>query len=262
MTAWKFGSYDLSSFGVVTLADDGLDIPSRRGNNQMIPFAHGTKFVEKFMGERTLLFGLTVVGENPDEIRGKLNTLKRLAAVRTQQTLYQYLTDGSILTAPASLDRAFQLKRSAPWVAELTLEFTLTQPFFRLSTVIADNTTTIAANPTAMTVRNPGTFEEMEPTIILTGPLQNTVITNSTNGYVLTYTGTIASPRVVTIQKDTTTKIWKATTDLGANVIGNITHSPSATLMQFEAETDNILSIADSTHTTGTVKITFNAPYL
>lgn len=262
MTAWRFGSYDLSSFGAVTLADDSFDVAPFRGDNQVIPFMHGTRFVEKYLDERTLMFGLTISGNSAAEVEGIVNTLKRLARLRTQQTLYQYRQDGTIWTTPATLDRAFSASRPAPWVCKLSLEFTLTQPYFRRSTAIPDNTTTINANPTAMVVSNPGNFEELEPTIILTGPLQNTVITNPLNGCILTYTGTIASPRVVTIWKDSTTKIWKATTDLNVNVIGNLTHSPEPTFMKFDAETDTALSIADDTHTTGTVKVSFYPPSL
>lgn len=260
MTAWKFGNYDLSSFGALTLIDDHLDIADRRGGNVTLPFRHGSIFVAKYFDERSLMFGLTISGQTIAEMEGIVETLKALAVLRTQQTLYKILQDGTIQTVPATLDRAFQSNRPAPHVVKLSLEFSLTQPYFRLSTAIADNTTTINASPKSMVVTNPGNFEETEPTIVLTGPLQNTVITNP-NGCVLTYTGTIASPRVVTLSVDSTTKEWVATTDLGANVIGNITHSGAAELMRFDPG-QTTLSITDATATTGTVKVSFNAPYI
>ena len=112
----------------------------------------------------------------------------------------------------------------------------------------------------AITITNAGTADERNPTIVLTGPLLNTVITNVTNGCVLTYTGTIASPRVVTISKSSTGE-YTATNDLGANVIGNVTHSGDAALFVVDAG-DNDLSVADGTHTTGSVKVEFYPPYL
>jgi hypothetical protein len=142
----------------------------------------------------------------------------------------------------------------------VVVEFVMPRPYFRLSTAIADNTTTINTSPKAMTVTNPGTIEERDPTITLTGPLLNTVITNSTVGISLTYTGTIASPRVVTISTNSYGE-YVATNDLGTNVIGNVTHNGAAALMVLNPG-DNTMSITDGTATTGTVKIAFNAPYL
>jgi len=87
----------------------------------------------------------------------------------------------------------------------------------------------------------------------------NAAITNISSARIDFFTGTIASPRVVTIS--TSNGQYVATNDLGTNVIGNITHSGSPALMVFDTG-DNTLSIADDTHTTGTVKVSFNAPYL
>jgi len=260
MSAWKFGNYDLNSFGPVTLIDDYLDLPDRRGKNQVIPFKHGTTFIEKYYDERILTFGMVVSGETADGLESVLETLRGLLAVRTQQTLTQTLLDGTMRTASACVDRPLQVTRPAPHIAKLTVEFTLASPYMRLSTLIADNTTTIDASPKAMTVTNPGTVEERDPIITLTGPLQNTVITNSTNGCILTYTGTIAAPRVVTIQTAATGE-FTATTDLAANVIGNVSHSGAAALMVLNSG-ENTLSITDATATTGSVKISFYPPYL
>jgi hypothetical protein len=165
-----------------------------------------------------------------------------------------------VRNAYATVNRPLEVQRVTNTFARIVVEFTLCQPFFRLSTAITDNTTTIDSDPKAMVVANPGTIEERDATIILTGPLANTVITNSTNGCTLTYTGTIASPRVVTISTASTGE-YVATNDLGANVIGNVSHTGASALMVFNTG-NNTLSIADDTHTTGTVQVTFNAPFL
>lgn len=260
MTGWSFAGYDLTSFGKVTLIDDYLDMPTRRGNNQVIPFRHGSVFVEKYYDERTLSFGIAVSAETIEAMESLMETLRGILAVRTQQSLAQTLTNGTVRTAQASVDRPLQVNRPAPNIALLVVEFTLCEPFFRLSTAIADNTTVINASPKAMTVTNPGTVDERNPTIILTGPLVNTVITNSTNGAILTYTGSIPSPRVVTISKNSSGE-FVATDDLGTNVIGNITHSGAPEFLPMNVGA-NTLSITDGVATTGSVKITFNAPYL
>jgi len=259
MTSWKFGNYDLASFGVITLIDDHLDLPDRRGNDQIIPMRHGTVFVQKYYDARVLMFGLAVAGQTPSEMESVLESLRGVLAVRAQQTLSQILADGSIRTAQACVNKSMQITRPAPNIALLTIEFTLAEPFFRASSAIPDNTVTVNASPKAWTVTNPGTIEERDPTIILTGPLANTAITNSTNGCILSYNAAIASPRVVTIQ--TVNGEFIATDDLGANKIGNVTHSGASALMVFDIGT-NTLSITDDTATTGTVKATFNTPYL
>jgi len=258
--AWSFGGVLLDTFGVITKLDDSLDLPERRGENHMVPMHHGTIFVEKYFDERAVAFGVTIKGLTIADVQERYDALRKLIGVRTQQTLMYYLDDGTIRTAQASVKRALSVSHESPLVTRLVLEFSLANPFFRLSTAIADNETTIDASPKAMTVNNPGTVEERDATIILTGPLQNTVITNSTNGCTLTYTGTIASPRVVTISTDAYGQ-YVATDDLGANKIGVITHSGDAALMRFDPG-DNVLSITDATATTGKVKVTFNAPFL
>ena len=260
MTTWKFGSTQLENFGRVTIINDHLDIPNKRGENITVPFRHGRIWTKKYYDERVITMGLAVVGTSAQDLEGDIDTLKKLLAVGTQQTLEQTLEDTSKRQVPAEVTRALMVERVSPKIAKCVVEFTLARPFFRSDTDIADNTTVIDANPHAMAVVNPGTIEERDATIILTGPLQNTAITNSTNGCVLTYTGTIASPRVVTIQTDASGQ-YVATNDLGTNVIGNITHSGASALMVFETGT-NTLSIADATATTGTVKVVFKAPYL
>ena len=260
MTNYRFGDVNLNSFGTLTLLDDIADIPDRRGTNQVIPFRAGAVFTEKYYDERSMQFGITIFQPSQPAVESLIDELRKLISPRGEQTLAMYLEDGSIREVPASVNKKLQVARPYLTVAQIVLEFDLAQPFWRASEAIPDNTTTINANPTAMEVLNPGTVEESSPTIILTGPLQNTVITNSINGYVLTYTGTIASPRVVTISVNETGE-WIAIDDLSANKISNLTHSGGPELMRLDVGL-NELSIADDTATTGTVEITFNAPYL
>lgn len=259
-TAWTFGGTALTTFGKVTLINDYLDMPARRGNDIDLPFTDGGQFVNKFYGARTLTFGVAINVADAATLESTLDTLRKLLAVRTQQTLSMTLQDSTVRTISASVNKPLQINRIGAKLAKCMIEFVCPFPFWRLSTAISSNTTTINANPKAMTVTNPGTVAERRASIILTGPLSNTVITNSTNGNVLTYTGTIASPRVVTISYTAAGEVT-ATDDLAANKISNITHTPEAAFMIFETGA-NTLSIADSTHSTGTVQVTFNAPFI
>lgn len=259
MTTWSYDSVPLSTFGKITLIDEDLDIPEKRGNNIVIPFRHGTSDVIKYYGERKMTFGIAMKAASALLLESNIDTLKALISSRSSKTLSQTREDTSVRTIQAKVETPLQIKRESAKFARLVLEFTCPFPFFRLSTAIASNETTINASPKAMTVTNPGTAEEIDPTIILTGPLQNTVITNPVNNTIFTYTGTIASPRIVTIQ--TSNGVLVAADDLGANRISNISHQGASSALVINAGS-NPLSITDDTHTTGKVKITFNAPYL
>lgn len=260
MTTFSFGGTQLESLGKVTQINDYLDLPQTRGSNQVVPYRHGAIFVRKYYEERTLSFGIAIIETSAAALETKFATMRALFSPRTEQTLSITQEDANVITAQASVDKPMQVNRLSDRHARVVLEFTLADPFFRLSTVIADNTTTINANPKAMTVTNPGTVEERDPILTLTGPLSNTVITNATNGCVLTYAGTIAGGESVSIETNALGE-YTALKNGVTNVISALSHSGSAALMVLEPGA-NTLSIADDTHTTGTVKISFYAPFL
>lgn len=260
MTTFSFGGTQLETFGNITQINDYLDLPARRGNDIQIPFQHGEVFVKKFYDSRIMSFGIAVMEASAAALEATIKTMQGLFAPLTQQTLSMTLEDGSVRTVQAIVNGPMQTNKLASNVARVVVEFKLAKPYLRLSTAIADNTTTIDTNPHAMTVTNPGTVEERDATIILTGPLSNTIITNSTNGKTLTYTGTISAGHVVTIETNSTGE-YIATHSVSGNVIGNVTHSGDTALMTFDVGS-NTLSIADGTHSTGTVKVSFNAPFL
>jgi hypothetical protein len=86
------------------------------------------------------------------------------------------------------------------------------------------------------------------------------VITNNTTGSVLSYNAAIASPRVVTISQNAYGE-YIAVDDLNTNVIQNVTHSGTPEFMRLNPG-NNSLSITSDVATTGTVKMSFYAPYL
>jgi phage-related protein len=257
MTTYTFGGTALSTFGKVTLINDDFDIPPRRGEDITLPFRHGKIFVEKYFDSRSLTFGIRASTTTAAAMETLIDSLKSLTSSRSLQTLAQTREDTSVRNISAIVNKPLQMERLG-LNTRFVIDFECPSPFWRASSPTAP-AFAINATPKAGTVTHPGNVEELEPTITLTGPLSNTVITNSTNSWSLTYTGTIASPRVVTIT--VSNGQWVATTDLGANVIGNLTHSGGSSLMKFNPG-NNVLSIADGTHTAGTVSFSFNAPYL
>lgn len=257
MTTYTYGGAALTTYGKI-LNVDVFDLVERRGENIQLAFQDGTKYAQKFYSERTIMFEMVATASTAAAMETLIDALKTKFSPRTEQTLAETREDTTVRNISATVDVSIQPRRPTSKIVYYFLTFKCAFPFWRLSTAIADNTVTVNASPKAWSVTNPGTVEEYDATIILTGPLQNTVITNSTNGWTLTYTGTIASPRVVTIQKSG--KEWIATTDLGANVIGNVTHTGGASFMRFDVGA-NTMSITDATATTGTVKASFYAPF-
>lgn len=257
-TTWTYDGTSLSSFGKVTLIDNYLDRANARGDNVSIPFRDGTTFVEKFYDQRKVVFGIAIVGDTAADLESKIDTLQTLCSANSQKTLAQTRESGAVRAALASVDTELSTERVSQRIARTVVEFTLTEPFFR-STTLAETTIDVDAASVNDTVTNNGTVKERKPTIVLTGPLSNTLITNTTNSVWVKYTGTIASPRVVTLSVNSTGE-WVATDDLAADKIGNITHSGAAAYMVLNVG-DNDITITDDTHTTGTVKFQFYPPY-
>lgn len=258
MTTWTYDGVDLSSFGSITLLDDYLDVARKRGGNQTISKKHGTIFVPKYFDEREIAIGIAMKYGTAELLESAFDTLKALVSKRTQKVLSNTRADLSVRTALATIEGQIQAKRESYNFARVVLTFKIAEPFFRSETLV-DEDVVVDASPKTLAVDNIGTVEETNPTIILTGPLSNVTITNTENNVSLTYTGAIASPRVVTIRQVDGEYI--ATDDLGANVIGNISHEGSDAFMVLEPG-NNDLSIVDATHTTGEVQITFYPPYL
>lgn len=261
MTSYTFGGTALTTFGKVTLINDNLDVVERRGANITIPQRHGDYFVTKYYGSKSLLFGIAMTTASEGATETLIDTLKKLIAVRAEQTLAMTMEDSTVRNISATVNKPMNIERITSKLTRLTIEFECVVPFWRLSTVIADNTIAINATPKAMTVTNPGSIEERDPTIVIHGAFTSLTITNSTNGASLTYTGAIATGETVTI--GTLNGEYYATLSTGsANVIGNVTHSGSAALLPLNIG-DNTLSIVNAGRdANSTVKISFYAPYL
>ncbi len=257
---WSFGGTALSDFGTITVVSDYLDLPERRGENITIPHRHGKIFVPKYYDERRITIGIGINAVDVEDLENTIDTLRALLAPRRQQTLSQTRPDASVYNAQATADMPLQIERFGPRIVKLLIEFVLPFPFFRSSVLTDDSIITVSGNPLDWDVNNPGTVEECDPTIVLTGPLENVVITNTENGHVLTYTGIIDSGDTVTIQTAASGE-YTAVHSVDGNVIGNVSHSGSASLMVFEPG-NNDLTIESDVTTTGTVKATFYAPFM
>lgn len=260
MSKWSYDGTELDSIGIVTLVADSLGIPARRGENMLVPFRPGRVFVAKEFEQRAMTLGLEVHGDTRAELETAVDAVKQLLSRRLLKTLSQTLEDLTVRTAQAELVGDLGVSPVSPVSVRMVLNFVLPDPFFYGTTQVSESVT-VDASPKTLAVTNPGTVEARDPTIVLTGPLENTEITNPENGASIKYNAAIAAPRVVTISKDANGE-YVATTDLGANVIGNVTHSGGAFLFALEKKITQNLSITDDVATTGQVAISFYPPYL
>lgn len=266
MTTLSFGGTALADLGRVTILNDYLDTAERRGENIQIAFRHGRTFAQKYYDERVISVGIAINVASATALEARLDTIKRLFSVRTQQTLSMTMEDTTIRTTQATLDSPFQIDRKKDSFAMAVFDFRLTKPYFRSNTQTL-GTVTMSAGTVAGTIVNTGTIEETDPTITMIGPLNNVVITNSTNSYTLSYAGTIPSGAggTVTIQTASTGE-FTASDDQGNNKIGSVTHSGGAALMVFNSggttNGTNILSIVNAGGTTGQIVFGFYPPYL
>lgn len=259
MSTWSYRGTSLDDLGIVTLVWDSAKMPTRRGENILIPFRNGRVFIAKYYEQRSISLGLEIVQTSIEELEDAVDTVKRLLGQRTLGALQQTMASGAVRIAQAESFGDLAPLRTSPFSSKLTLDFILPDPFF-YSNVLTAETAVIDASPTLFTVPNNGTVEHRDVKITLTGPLENTVITNTTNGVSLTYNGAIAGGEVVVIQTNDTGE-YIATKDGVTDVIGNISHAGSSALMIISTD-DNEISVTDGIATTGTVKIEFYPPYL
>jgi hypothetical protein len=263
MTTWTYGNTTLATYGKVVVINDYLSSPARRGNNMVIPFHHGSIFVKKFYDERIMTFGIAVTAASLTALEAVFDAMRAKFAPLTEQVLKATMTDATVREANAIVNGAIQVEPITSTFAKVVVEFSLARPFFRSDTAIASTVATIDADNHDLDVDNTGTIEERDPTIILTGPLNDVVITNTTNGLVLTYTGDIPAGSHVDIYTSAYGG-YVAYLDDGSpplvNVLGNITHTGDTAFMVFNVGVNHLHIHSDVT-TTGTVEVTFNAPY-
>ena len=222
--SWTFGGTALSTFGVLRELNDYMDMPERRGDNIIIPFRHGRTHVNKYFDERKITLGFSIVSSTATAQDTIFDNMRKLFAPGSQQVLAQTREDSSVSNAYAVVEKPLQVERVNQVFAQIVVEFTLAEPFFRSNTSSTDNTTTISTTDTTMTVENIGTIAEYNPTILLTGPLSNVTI-STTDSISVTYTGSIAGGATVTI--GTLNGEFYATHSGSGNVIGNLSHAGS-----------------------------------
>ena len=250
---WRFGTalapVMLSSFGFLTLLDDYLDMPGKRGNDIEIPMQDGETFAPKYYSPKIMTFGMEITADNICDLDEKLDNLKALLGGRVQKYLSNTMFPGGERRALAEVTTPLGVTRDTdPLAARIVIVFKMTDPFMRSPVA-----TSVSFSGAAYTLNNPGTADERRAIITLTGPLTAPTITNTTNGIAMQYNANLAGAgNVVVIDCG-----FYTTTPAAA--VGNIIHTGDPAFMVLEPG-DNDLTLTGGGG--GTVKFDFYAPFL
>jgi hypothetical protein len=257
MTAeWNFNSSDLTNGAKyrASLLSGADDIPPVRGQDIIIPFRTGQTWVKKYFDSRTVVLSLYITGTSLTDKKANIDTLMSILGYRQHGLLIRTLPSAAQLQVYAEVIKPLSIVHKGLYLALGTVEFQLSDPFFRSSS-LTSNTHTISLATTTYTLTNPGTAQVQTALITLTAPLSSPTITNTTNGISVQYNAALATGSVV-IDCSAMTAVLNGST----NVIGSIIHTGDPCFMTLEAGA-NAMSVTDGTHTTGTVQFTFYAPY-
>lgn len=255
---WSFDGVRLDSFGIVTELDSYLDMPSKRGDDVLIPMRHGKLWVPKYFDSRVVSFGIEIPSGGILELEATIDSLKTLVGSRTQKVLMNSAFAGGPRSALAEVVNQLGVTRDPdPLVAKVVLDFNLAYPFFYGSMPRWD----IFDIPNTMyDFDNPGTAEECKAIVTFTDMLDRPIFTNPTAGCTLQYDDVLGIGDSVIID------CWNKTAvdGLGNNVVGKIVHSGDSPFMAF-APGHQFLYLSDAAGAdtgAGTVRIDYYPPYL
>lgn len=256
------------AYGVEVLSEG---IPPRRGSNFIVPYRHGELWRPKTYGARPLAMAMWVTNEDVNgnlpgsdtaqraQLRQNVETLKALFAPYHRQVTLQrsirlnagLVTRQGLAECTGTLDFVPEADVAAQ-VMRFGVEMMMPDPYWY------ETTDTITSVPFAGgTVTNAGSARAQYMTIQLNGPLTTPRLTNTSisPNVSVTYNGVIAGGAYVLLD----TNAFTAVTNLGANVIGNVSHSGARSWMEL-IPGGNTLVFAGSG--SGSAGFTFKAPYL
>lgn len=194
-------SLDGVAWGVEDVLD-GLGVPEARGENTLVPFVTGRRFVKKRKDHKTLILGMYVSGKNPTnanavqtEAQLEINKdyLTKLFGKRGLYKLERIMPDNSVREAWAEVIAPIEFEHISKTVARFTVEFLIPAGIFTGPT---DVTYTLSAAD----LQHAGTAPQDSMTITMTGPLVNPRLENKNNDIWLQYLGTIAEGETVIIK--------------------------------------------------------------
>ena len=181
---------------------DGLGVPEARGENTLVPFVTGRRFVKKRKDHKTIILAMYVAGVNRSSITDPLSEeqleinkdyLSKLFGKRGLFKLERIMPDNSVREAWAEVIAPIQFEHISKTVARFTVEFLIPAGIFTGPT---DVTYTLSAAD----LQHAGTAPQDSMTITMTGPLVNPKLENKTNDIWLQYLGTLVTGESLVIK--------------------------------------------------------------
>lgn len=264
---FTFAGYDLSTYAVILTAPGaGIDeFPAVRGDDAPLTGLPGRRFLTKTFESRRVGLVLAVLGTNAagavtttpaQHARANLDALYAILGLRTQGALVRLMPDGSTRTAQAEVVNVRNVSDPANHeVFILTVDFQLADPFWYIAALVDSSRAFTVGVPFNLT--QAGTAPTHKVLFVLLGTITNPRITNNTTGYYVQYTGTITTPRTVTIDGAAFTAVHS----LNGNVINLITHGGGAPFMLF-APGVNSITVTGTSPSGSTLTSTIQQPLL
>lgn len=186
METWEFNGVSLNTkWWNVENTQDGSGTIDLRGEDNQIPYKHGSRYKKKTFDSRSIMLNMWVAGPTMQDLDDNINTLSRLFGRRGRFPLCKIMRNGEVREALAEVYTGVSFPKRRPGFAKFVVEFELADPFFYTESQ------TQKFSGATFTITNPGTAETDKVTIKLNGPLQKPRLTNTNNGIWFEYQGDI-----------------------------------------------------------------------
>lgn len=241
-------------------------LPPRRGENAVVAYRRGEVWRPKVFGARELSLVMWVKGSDADgvipgagaraQFRQNLESLKSLFGVIERELVLtrrvQTLASLLVQTGKAECVGTLEPNMRGNTLAGFVVDLLMADPFWY-------GTQVVGSVPVAgATLTNAGTATVRKMVIRLNGPLTNPQLVNQNTSPItaVSYVGTIAGGEWVDLDTDN----YTARNQLGASVIGNVTHSGDRSWMKLLPGANAMLLNVSAG--TGNAQITYSPAYL
>jgi hypothetical protein len=265
----QFGGVSLidQRWGITFIPDT---IPARRGENIVVPYLDGARFVKKNYDQRTETINMWVTpydqtgvipsGKTPkQQLEENMDYLKSLFGSPVGLVAYRKQMDnGSWRTANVEVSNAIEFTKPDDFSIHrvFSVELRFPDPFFYAEIATSD---TITPNSAAYSIThiNPGTAVAKKLLIFNNGGLVNPKIENLDLGVWAKINSSIASGAIVTVD----TGGFAVTDSNGNDLIQTFAHSGDPAWMLLKPGVNNMKLTCDETPT-GNISLQYFAPYI
>lgn len=287
---WSVDGESLQTYAwnITTLGDTRNSARDTRGDNITVPYAPGTRYMPKVVDEHEMTLGMWVQGSSADGVvrqspekvfqhnwrrlrrllwqPGREFTLSKKFWVPTQELYdagYQVQNMPSFdmwtllsASAKASFSGGLEPKMTGPARAAFTVDLLLSDPFFYSPSVSSTHVFNSSVNsPVNVVINVAGDHQTINTKLILTGPLLNPKITNTTLGTSFTYPAEIAAGESLDVDAKNFQAVHFAKNGTSSIVSGKVSRTGSPHWFPL-AVGDNKLRLENSAGSNGMVKIT------